>query len=133
MAGIGLATNNRIYIMAGSLLSRLTGPIMGASYGLAILDRELFVAGVRNLVIALSITVGFGVMTGIAFSPFAETLLWPTDEMATRGVHLEMMFGAIIAMCGGAAVAVAESSEDLNGVAGIAISSALVPPAVNSG
>jgi hypothetical protein len=31
MAGIGLATNNRIYIMAGSLLSRLMGPIMGAS------------------------------------------------------------------------------------------------------
>jgi len=30
-------------------------------------------------------------------------------------------------------VAVAESNEDLNGVAGIAISSALVPPAVNSG
>ena len=30
MAGIGLAINNRIYIMAGSLLSRLMGPIMGA-------------------------------------------------------------------------------------------------------
>jgi hypothetical protein len=133
MCGIGLATNNRIYIMAGSLLSRLMGPIMGASYGLAILDKELFVAGVRNLTFSLSITVGFGVMIGIFFSPFAETLLWPTDEMATRGVYLEMMFGAIIAMCGGAAVAVAESNEDLNGVAGIAISSALVPPAVNSG
>ena len=41
MAGIGLAVNNRIYIMAGSLLSRLMGPIMGASYGLAILDKEV--------------------------------------------------------------------------------------------
>ncbi|GMI23000.1 hypothetical protein TeGR_g2162 [Tetraparma gracilis] len=133
MAGIGLATNNRIYIMAGSLLSRLMGPIMGASYGLAILDKELFIAGVRNLTFALCIIVGFGVVIGVIFSPFAETLLWPTDEMATRGVYLEMMFGAIIAMCGGAAVAVSESNEELTGVAGIAISSALVPPAVNSG
>ncbi|GMH67497.1 hypothetical protein TL16_g04693 [Triparma laevis f. inornata] len=133
MAGIGLAINNRIYIMAGSLLSRLMGPIMGASYGLAILDKELFTAGVRNLTIALSIIIGIGFLMGIAFAPFAETLLWPTDEMAIRGVYLEMMFGAIIAVCGGASVAVAESNEDLSSVAGIAISSALVPPAVNSG
>jgi hypothetical protein len=116
---------------------------------------------VRNLTFALCIIVGFGVVIGVIFSPFAETLLWPTDEMATRGVYLEMMFGAIIAMCGGAAVAVSESNEEvratriphtwraraqppfslpltppflqLTGVAGIAISSALVPPAVNSG
>mmetsp|Transcript_11807 Transcript_11807/g.23867 ORF Transcript_11807/g.23867 Transcript_11807/m.23867 type:complete len:352 (-) Transcript_11807:25-1080(-) len=133
MAGIGLAINNRIYIMAGSLLSRLMGPIMGASYGLAILDKELFTAGVRNLTIALCIIVSMGGLIGISFAPFAETLLWPTDEMATRGVYLEMMFGAVIAVCGGASVAIAESNEDLSSVAGIAISSALVPPAVNSG
>ncbi len=133
MAGIGLAINNRIYIMAGSLLSRMMGPIMGASYGLAILDRELFTAGVRNVTLALSITIGLGAVIGVFFAPFAETLMWPTDEMATRGVYLEMMFGAIIAMCGGASVAVSESNEDLNAVAGIAISSALVPPAVNCG
>ncbi|GMH91022.1 hypothetical protein TrVE_jg1020 [Triparma verrucosa] len=133
MAGIGLAINNSLYILAGSLLSRLMGPVMGASYGLAILDKELFTAGVRNLTIALSIIIGIGFLLGISFAPFAETLLWPTDEMATRGVYLEMMFGAIIAVCGGASVAIAESNEDLSSVAGIAISSALVPPAVNSG
>ena len=41
MAGIGLAINNSLYILAGSLLSRLMGPVMGASYGLAILDKEV--------------------------------------------------------------------------------------------
>ena len=85
------------------------------------------------MTIALSIIIGIGFLLGISFAPFAETLLWPTDEMATRGVYLEMMFGAIIAVCGGASVAIAESNEDLSSVAGIAISSALVPPAVNSG
>jgi hypothetical protein len=133
MAGIGLAINNRIYIMAGSLLSRLMGPLMGASYGLAILDQELFLTGVRNVTIALLIIISFGALIGVSFAPFADALLWPTDEMATRGVYLEMMFGAIIAICGGASVAIAESNEDLSSVAGIAISSALVPPAVNSG
>ena len=103
------------------------------SYGLAILDKELFTAGVRNLTIALCIIVSMGGLIGISFAPFAETLLWPTDEMATRGVYLEMMFGAVIAVCGGASVAIAESNEDLSSVAGIAISSALVPPAVHSG
>ena len=118
---------------SGSLLSRLMGPLMGASYGLAILDQELFLTGVRNVTIALLIIISLGGIIGVSFAPFAEALLWPTDEMATRGVYLEMMFGAIIAICGGASVAIAESNEDLSSVAGIAISSALVPPAVNSG
>ena len=73
---------------------------------MAILDKELFTAGVRNLTIALSIIMAMGGLIGISFSPFAETLLWPTDEMATRGVYLEMMFGAVIAVCGGARCAV---------------------------
>eukprot|EP00520_Triparma_pacifica_P013916 CAMPEP_0118669016 /NCGR_PEP_ID=MMETSP0785-20121206/20662_1 /TAXON_ID=91992 /ORGANISM="Bolidomonas pacifica, Strain CCMP 1866" /LENGTH=193 /DNA_ID=CAMNT_0006563643 /DNA_START=125 /DNA_END=703 /DNA_ORIENTATION=- len=106
---------------------------MGASYGLAILDQELFLTGVRNVTIALLIIVSLGALIGVIFAPFAEALLWPSDEMATRGVYLEMMFGAIIAICGGASVAIAESNEDLSSVAGVAISSALVPPAVNSG
>ena len=133
MAGIGLSVNNRIYIMAGSLMSPLMGPIMGAAYGLAILDQELFLTGVKNTLMGLAITIIFGVLIGVSFAPFAEMLLWPTDEMATRGIYMEMMFGAIIAICGGASVAIAESNEDLSSVAGIAISSALVPPGVNCG
>ena len=133
MAGIGLAVNNRLYIMAGSILSRAMCPILGASYGLAVLDRGLFTSGVKNYVLHILLTMSVGAVLGSVFSPFASSLLWPTDEMAKRGVYVEILFGALVAICGGAAVAVSESNEDLGALSGVAIASAIVPPAVNVG
>uniref|UniRef100_A0A7S1U9S5 DUF389 domain-containing protein n=1 Tax=Phaeomonas parva TaxID=124430 RepID=A0A7S1U9S5_9STRA len=133
VAGLGLATSNRTLVVASMLMSPLMGPLLGASFGLAVHDHTLFMVGVRNESIALFATVAIGFVMGIIFIPFAEDLFWPTQEMALRGVFAELLFGAIVAVCGGIAVAIAETNSHVSSIVGIAIAAALLPPAVNTG
>ncbi|CAN0087888.1 unnamed protein product, partial [Discosporangium mesarthrocarpum] len=79
----------------------------------------------------LTFSVAF--ILGAAFCPFATILLWPTDEMASRGLNVDLLFGALIAIAGGAAVAVAECNANISSIVGIGIAASLLPPTVNSG
>lgn len=133
VAGIGLATDDRAYVVASMLMSPLMGPLLACSFGLAVHDHDLFVIGVRNEALALLATILLGFLLGIIFGPFAPGLYWPTQEMAIRGVFAELLFGAIVAICGGIAVAISETNALVSSIVGIAIAAALLPPAVNTG
>jgi len=133
VAGIGLATNSKVYVVASMLMSPLMGPLQAASFGLAIFDRELYIRGIKNELLALIATVLLGCLMGITFAPFASVLIWPTEEMATRGVHIELLFSGIVAIAGGAAAAVSECNANISSIVGIAIAASILPPAVNCG
>ncbi|CAM9846384.1 unnamed protein product [Heterosigma akashiwo] len=53
VAGIGLATDNQVYVVASMLISPLMGPLNAAAFGLAIFDREMYLRGIRNEFLAL--------------------------------------------------------------------------------
>lgn len=57
IAGIGLAADSPTYLVASMLLSPLMGPILGCSFGFAIRDRNMFMNGLMNEILALVSTI----------------------------------------------------------------------------
>lgn len=114
VAGIGLATDNQVYVVASMLISPLMGPLNAAAFGLAIFDREMYLRGIRNEFLAL-------------------VLIWPTGEMAGRGIHVELLFSGAVAIAGGLAAAVSECNANVSSIVGIAIAASILPPTVNAG
>ena len=51
----------------------------------------------RSTCVGLVLTAALGALAGLALAPFAELLLWPSSEMASRGV-LKVASGAAFAM-----------------------------------
>jgi len=133
VAGIGLATDNQVYVVASMLISPLMGPLNAAAFGLAIFDREMYLRGIRNEFLALLLTLALGAALGAGFAPFAEVLIWPTGEMAGRGIHVELLFSGAVAIAGGLAAAVSECNANVSSIVGIAIAASILPPTVNAG
>lgn len=133
ISGVGLGTDNRTFVVASMLVSPLMGPILGCALGFAILDRQLFLSGVLYECIALFTSVFVGGLVAVVMAPTAEDLVWPTEEMRTRGVFLELFFGGVVALAGGASAALSECNANISSVVGTAIAASLLPPCVNLG
>jgi uncharacterized hydrophobic protein (TIGR00341 family) len=142
MAGFGLLTNNTTVIVASMLLSPLMGPMLGVALGYVVRDRALFVKGTRNELIslALSFTVGIvlalvaytlgssGFVTGIENDMAASPII--LTEITRRAGFNGWDVG--VAIISGPAVAVSVTKGDMSSLVGVAISAALMPPAVNA-
>ena len=143
MAGFGLIQNNTTVIVASMLLSPLMGPMLGVALGYVVRDRQLFVKGTVNELISLGLSFGVGIVMAamlpilIAVTPGA----WVSGVLADQGagVMTEITrragFSAIdvgVALISGPAVAVSVTKGDMSSLVGVAISAALMPPAVNA-
>ncbi len=141
MAGFGLVQNNITIIVASMLLSPLMGPMLGVALGMVIGDRDLYVKGTVNELIALAISFAVGAVLAVAMPLIQPDLLSTVESDLANNVVTEITrrgypFSALdigIALFSGAAVAVSVTRGDMSALVGVAISAALMPPAVNVG
>mmetsp|Transcript_5150 Transcript_5150/g.20552 ORF Transcript_5150/g.20552 Transcript_5150/m.20552 type:complete len:438 (-) Transcript_5150:1690-3003(-) len=134
LAGVGLATDNTVVIVASMLVSPIMGPVLGATFGTIVADYDLMRLGLRNEGISLLLCIMVGAVTGFICSFLEETEdSWPTSEMTSRGEPLGLLVGIAIAIPSGVGVALSVLGNNTSSLVGVAISASLLPPAVASG
>ncbi len=142
MAGFGLIQNNVTVIVASMLLSPLMGPMLAIAFGYVVRNNQLFVKGTINEVIGIGLSLSVGVamalvmpllqpdmVTTIANDVGTGTIVNIT-EITRRAGFSPLDVG--VAIFSGAAVAVSVTKGDMSSLVGVAISAALMPPAVNA-
>ncbi|MFW9962913.1 MAG: TIGR00341 family protein [Candidatus Sifarchaeia archaeon] len=143
MAGFGLIQNNTTVIVASMLLSPLMGPMLGVALGYVVRDRALFIKGTRNELISLGLSFAVGIVMAlmlpilIAITPtqFVQGVLDDLGANVLTEITRRNGFSAIdvgVAIISGPAVAVSVTRGDMSSLVGVAISAALMPPAVNA-
>ncbi|GJQ77228.1 hypothetical protein Trydic_g14897 [Trypoxylus dichotomus] len=136
ICAVGLVENDDVYLISSILISPMMGPVMASTFGKVIRDRTLQKMGVLNELLGLGIAtvIGFicGTMICVSTDKYGE-IEWPTTEMISRGEVRTIGVGCLIALLSGAAVALAVLSDNISSLVGVAISTSLMPPAVNAG
>lgn len=143
MAGIGLIQNNVTVIVASMLLSPLMGPMLGVAFGYVVRDNALLFKGTRNELIGLALSLIVGAVLAVFILLFSPVMVANiiTDvgttgtitnitEITRRAGFSPLDIG--VAIFSGAAVAVSVTKGDMSSLVGVAISAALMPPAVNA-
>ncbi|MHA2163548.1 MAG: TIGR00341 family protein, partial [Candidatus Thorarchaeota archaeon] len=149
MAGFGLIQNNITVIVASMLLSPLMGPMLGVAFGYVVRDWDLAAKGTKNEFIALGLSFAVGVIMAILMPILQDPTLSPLmnrvdvdwnsttwspislTEITRRGGFSPLDIG--VAIFSGAAIAISVTRGDMSSLVGVAISAALMPPAVNVG
>ncbi|MGF1635875.1 MAG: TIGR00341 family protein [Cyclobacteriaceae bacterium] len=127
IASVGLNVNSTAVIIGAMLISPLMGPIMGIGLGVGINDFQLIKRGIKNLAIAVGISV---IASAIYF--FLSPLKDAQSELLTR--TQPTIYDVLIAFFGGLTGIVAGSrSEKSNAIPGVAIATALMPPLCTAG
>jgi uncharacterized hydrophobic protein (TIGR00341 family) len=139
MAGYGLIQNNVTVIVASMLLSPLMGPMLGVALGYVVGDQALFIKGTKNELIALALSFGVGIVMAIVMPLLQPYMITNISNDIAGGTLTEITrragFSPIdvgVAIFSGAAVAVSVTRGDMSSLVGVAISAALMPPAVNA-
>jgi len=139
MAGLGLIQNNITVIVASMLLSPLMGPMLGVALGYVVGDHKLFIKGTKNELIALVLSFGVGAVMAIIMPLLQPDMIATIQNDISSGALTEITrrggFSSIdvgVAIFSGAAVAVSVTRGDMSSLVGVAISAALMPPAVNA-
>ena len=134
ICGVGLLSNSATLVVASMLVSPLMAPILAITFGLAVDDKVMFRKGMRNEFYGMLLTFFSGVVIGAVTSPhWTSVSQLVTFEMTSRGSPVALLGGIFVAIPSGVGVAVANVSEGLAAITGVAISASLLPPIVNSG
>ncbi|CAG9465190.1 unnamed protein product [Pedinophyceae sp. YPF-701] len=133
IAGLGLATNNTVMIVASMLVSPLMGPIVAFTFGTVVADTDLLFPGMLAELVGACISIGVGLFLGVIFAPWADRYDWPTNEMESRGEYAGLLVGLAFAIPSGAGVALSVTGGGANALVGVAIAASLLPPVVNFG
>lgn len=133
IAGIGLAVNNAVAIIASMLVSPIMGPVLAVTFGATVHDWELCRLGLRSELLSLCVCLLVGFLIGLACIGVGTGGHWPTDEMRGRGVVGGLFIGLAIAIPSGMGVALSILGNNTSSLVGVAISASLLPPAVNCG
>jgi len=140
MAGFGLAQSNITVIVASMVLAPLMGPMLGVALGYVVRDKDLFLKGTRNELLALGVSFAIGSLIGGFMFVLMPNLLSRIESNWTGGVLTEITrrggfnwIDVSIALVSGAAVAISVTRGQMSSLVGVAISAALMPPAVNVG
>lgn len=127
IASIGLNVNSTAVIIGAMLVSPLMGPIMGVGLGMGINDIELIKKAIKNLFIAVVISVG---ASAVYF--FLTPLHEAQSEILARTTP--SIWDVFIALFGGLAGIVGSTrKEKSNVIPGVAIATALMPPLCTAG
>ena len=127
IASIGLNVNSAAVIIGAMLISPLMGPIMGIGLGAGINDIELIKKAMKNLGIAVLISV----LTSTLYF-YITPLHEAHSELLSR--TYPTLWDVMIAFFGGLAGIIAGSRrEKTNAIPGVAIATALMPPLCTAG
>lgn len=127
LASIGLDTNSTAVIIGAMLISPLMSPILGVGFSLAIHDKKLLTRSLRNLAVAVVISLSASIVYFLV-SPLSDTT--PELEARTFPTLLDVM----VALFGGIAGIVSISRKgQTNAIPGVAIATALMPPLCTAG
>nr|XP_022908819.1 uncharacterized protein LOC111420133 isoform X1 [Onthophagus taurus] len=136
LCAIGLVENNNVYLLSSMLISPMMGPVMAATFGTVIRDKTLRKIGIQSellgLLIALLVGYCYGAVICLSTDKYGDND-WPTNEMISRGELRTFGVGCLIAILSGAALALGLLSDNIASLVGVAISTSLMPPAVNAG
>lgn len=136
ICALGLIQDNGTLILAGMLLCPLMGPLLALALGYVVSDRGLLFKGVKNELIALAVALLFGLLVGglaVATSPgFVTSVRDGRNIEMTRATGF-VGIDVVVAILAGAAVAISITRGDVASLVGVAISTSLMPPAVNTG
>ncbi len=109
------------------LISPLMSPILGVGLALAIHDKKVLIRSLRNLSIAVLISLAASVLY-FFISPLGE----PTSELQAR--TFPTLLDVLVALFGGIAGIVSISRHDqTTAIPGVAIATALMPPLCTAG
>ena len=138
IAGVGLATDNTVVIVASMLVSPLMGPVLATTVAMCCSSSGVHMMRIQDGLVtgsvSLAVCIAIGLVIGFFCAPLkgvAET--WPTTEMSSRGEASGLAVGTIIALASGVGVSLSGLSSNANSLVGVAISASLLPPAVNAG
>ncbi len=127
IASIGLNVNSTAVIIGAMLISPLMGPIMGIGLGIGTNDLDLVKRGMKNLVIAVIISVATSSLY-FTITPLHDA----SSELLAR--TNPSLWDVFIALLGGLAGIVAGTRrEKSNVIPGVAIATALMPPLCTAG
>lgn len=127
VASVGLNVNSTAVIIGAMLISPLMGPIMGAGLGAAVYDFALVKRALLNLGIATVISVLVSALY-FALTPLQDA----QSELLARTTPT--IWDVLIALFGGLAGVVGMTrQEKSNVIPGVAIATALMPPACTAG
>ena len=127
LASIGLDTNSTAVIIGAMLISPLMSPILGVGLSLAIHDKQLLIRSLRDLFLAVVISLAASVLY-FFLSPLSE----PTIELQAR--TFPTLLDVLVALFGGIAGIISISRHDqINAIPGVAIATALMPPLCTAG
>lgn len=127
LASIGLDTNSTAIIIGAMLISPLMSPILGVGLSVAIHDKLLLIRSLRNLSLAVVISLFASVLYFI-LTPLGQI----TSEEQSR--TFPTLLDVIVALFGGIAGIVSISRQDqTNAIPGVAIATALMPPLCTAG
>ncbi|MBS0576021.1 MAG: TIGR00341 family protein [Proteobacteria bacterium] len=127
VASVGLNVNSAAVIIGAMLISPLMGPIMGAGLGAAVFDFDLVKRSLINLGVATLISV---IVSALYF--WLSPLQQAQSELLARTAPT--LWDVLIALFGGLAGVVGITrKEKSNVIPGVAIATALMPPACTVG
>ncbi len=127
VCSVGLDVNSTAVVIGAMLISPLMGPIMGVGLGIGIYDFELILRAVKNLTIAVLISV----LTSALYFWISPLDIAQSELLIRTSPTLWDVF---IAFFGGLAGIIASSrKEKSNAIPGVAIATALMPPLCTAG
>lgn len=129
VALIGLFLNNIGIIIGAMLLSPLLGPIYALAISVAVGDRKTTMDCIRILGIYILMLIGIAAIVTLPLSYVIDLPL--TTEIATRMYSSSVYI--VMAILLGLATIIALAKGIPEGIAGVAIAAALLPPAVVTG
>ena len=127
LASIGLDTNSTAIIIGAMLISPLMSPILGVGLSVAIHDKQLLGRSLRNLALAVIISL-FASVVYFMLTPLGQV----TSEEQAR--TFPTLLDVLVALFGGVAGIVSISRHDqTTAIPGVAIATALMPPLCTAG
>jgi uncharacterized hydrophobic protein (TIGR00271 family) len=127
LASLGLDTNSTAVIIGAMLISPLMSPILGVGMAVAIHEKELLIRSLRNLAMAVAISL-FASTLYFILTPLGEV----TPELQAR--TFPTLLDVLVALFGGIAGIISISRRDqTNAIPGVAIATALMPPLCTAG
>lgn len=129
VALIGLFLNNTGIIIGAMLLSPLLGPIYALAISVAVADRRATIDCVKVLAVYVFLLIGIAAVVTLPLSYLVD--LGMTTEIASR-MDANSVY-IVMAILLGLATIIALAKGIPEGIAGVAIAAALLPPAVVTG
>jgi uncharacterized hydrophobic protein (TIGR00341 family) len=129
VALIGLFLNNAGVIIGAMLISPLLGPIYALAISVAVGNRQTSIACVRILAIYIVLLVGIAAAVTLPLTHFTSLAITPEiiARMDSGSIYI------LMAVLLGVATIIALATGIPEGIAGVAIAAALLPPAVVTG